>query len=100
MLLRVEKNSTAYNTTIRLSGRLVASNRLPGTNGGGIKQLSVVRVSKLTVMAAHMLTGKAVSLPPTTKVVSGQAVRSGNSKTLHLVTHFRRRLTILWASQS
>jgi anti-anti-sigma regulatory factor len=27
MLLRIEKNCTAYNTTIRLSGRLVASNR-------------------------------------------------------------------------
>jgi hypothetical protein len=100
MLLRIEKNCTAYNTTIRLSGRLVASNRLPGTTGGGIRQLWVVRVPNLTVITAHMLTVDAVSLPPTTKVVYGQAVRSGNSKTLHLVTHFRRRLTILWASQS
>jgi hypothetical protein len=71
---------------------------LPGTNGGGIRQLSVVRLSNLTVMTAHMLTGKAVSLPPTTKVVSGQAVRSGNSKTLHLVTHFHRRFNILCTS--
>jgi hypothetical protein len=53
----------------------------------------------LTVMTPHMLIGEAVSLPPTTLEVCGQGGRSGNSKTLHLVTHLHRRLAILWASR-
>jgi hypothetical protein len=71
---------------------------LPGNNGAGIRQLLIVRVPNLTVMTPHMLISDAVSLPPTTKVVCGQAGISGNSKTLHLVTHFRRRFAILQAS--